>query len=309
MAQSRIIEVEFNIRDRGRSLTGIERSRFDWQSACRVINNANTQEKAKHGDLFGYLGHAYRMAFGLDPQESSLTKLGMQVYEPAFLTRVIEANEQAGTVYHRTEICDTKEGDTVMRMNGRKHGGFSSVFSTKAMGAKDIAREFFGFDYVYLVNYSSNRSKVQSQAQMDSAAGAATKEMVMFGEGETVIYMDSCGSLNQFDSASMMRGLMLEQQDQFNAMLERFDEVAEQLGASRSQAADLMEQLDSAAVAMDSKNTELARFMRLARQGRSHLSLEQLTSRRQHQEPEKPKVSNAPKRDDSMLQGFISRNR
>lgn len=269
----RFVDVEFNIADRGRKQTGIDRSRFDYLSAIRVINSDRTKEKLAHGDLFGYLGHAYRMAFGLDPQESVVTRLGVKVYQPAFLITAIEGDEKTGMVYHRVEFCDTENGDTVRRLQAKGHGGFSSVFRTQDQGMKDIALEFYGFDYVYLVNYSSNRAP-RSQAQMDSAAGTATKDMVMFGEGDNVLYFDSCGSMVQYDTARQIQAFLQESSARENQIIQEFTEAEMNLEISRQQAAGLKEQLDSAAVQILERDEIIKKLRSNAAKGRSSVQLD-----------------------------------
>lgn len=158
--------VTFDISKRGRDKTGIDRSRFDWKSACRVINNSHTKEKLKNRDLFGYLGHAYRTVFGLNPMESVVKPSGdVKVYDPAFLITAISADEKTGKVTFTIEYCDNEMGDRVRRLYEKNHGGFSTVFSTNPKLMYDEADEFFGCDYVYIPNYSTNR---KTQAMMDS---------------------------------------------------------------------------------------------------------------------------------------------
>ena len=185
------IEAEYDVSDRKRKHTGVPRTSWDWQSCIDLVNGEQTQEKVLHRDLHGYLGHSYRETYGLCPKEVLFDANGVKVFEPSHVTVEIEGDAKKGIIYHKAEVMDNQFGKTISRLNRNKLGGFSIVVWNEPHGSKLKSTECYGFDYVYIPNYSENRGyKTAAMAQMDSGS-PIIKPIVMFGD--FCMYADSVG--------------------------------------------------------------------------------------------------------------------
>lgn len=147
--------IRYNLAERGRKVRGVERN-FDTAAAARLINGPDVQERVKHGDMLGYFGHWPRVKFGLNPAEGGLVDGKMVSLEPAIRTIHIKADPD-GWVEHEAEFLDTPSGKISARLHAAKVGGFSSVIDTRPVGSKAFPTGFFGFDFVFEPNYSTNR--------------------------------------------------------------------------------------------------------------------------------------------------------
>lgn len=211
------IEAEYKVGDRGRKLTGVARSSWDWRSCIELVNSDQSQEKVRHRDLFGYLGHSYREAYGLCPPEVMIDANGVKILEPSHVTVDIEGDLDKGVIYHKAEVLDNQFGKTISKLNKNRMGGFSVVVWNEPNGAMLKPTEFYGWDYVYIPNYSGNRGyKSAAMAQMDSG-NPILKPVAMFGD--FYVYGESLGALAgqaQMDDAF---GSFQRQQEQANAMI------------------------------------------------------------------------------------------
>jgi hypothetical protein len=156
--------IKYNVTERGRKHTGQAR-RFDTMTLCDIVNSPRTQERVKHGDMFGYFGHWPRIHFGMNPSEGGVVNGKQVAIEPAFRTVFLNA-DQAGNVEHEAEFLDTPHGRVASRLYTQNSGGFSSAIDTRKRNGVDIPTDFYGFDYVLEPNYTTNRGH---KVALDSA--------------------------------------------------------------------------------------------------------------------------------------------
>ncbi len=152
MTTDRIV---YNVRERGRKFRGQDRC-FDTAALAALINGPEIQEKVRHGDMLGYFGHWPRVKFGMEPQEGGILD-GKVVSLPVALRTVELSATDDGTITHRAQFLDTNEGRIAQRLYESKSGGFSSAITPLPGTMPVIAKGFFGFDYVYEPNYTTNR--------------------------------------------------------------------------------------------------------------------------------------------------------
>lgn len=166
--------IRYNLRDRGRTLTGQARN-FDIRAICDAVNSPECQERVAARDMVGYLGHWPRVRFGLDATEGGIAEGKAHAVEPAIVTTHLRASYD-GTVEHRTEFLDTPPGQIAERMFENRVGGFSSAI--------DEARpRFVAFDYVANPNYTNNsfRGVVLDDA-LSGPSGPLTYDQVLAAE-------------------------------------------------------------------------------------------------------------------------------
>lgn len=147
--------IKFNVTERGRKHRGQDRN-FDTVTMAQLINGAEVQEKVKHGDMVGYLGHWPRIKFGMNPCEGGIVDGKAVALEPAIRTVSIKAFPD-GTIEHEAEFLDTAPGKMAARMHASKTGGFSSAIDTRRIADKQMPTGFYGFDYVLEPNFTHNR--------------------------------------------------------------------------------------------------------------------------------------------------------
>ena len=147
--------IRFNVKERFRKHRGQDRN-FDTVALAQLVNGPAVQEKVKHGDMVGYLGHWPRVKFGMNPAEGGIVDGKAVWLEPAIRTISITAQPD-GTIDHEVEFLDTAPGKMAARMYGSKMGGFSSAIDTRRVADKQIPTGFYGFDYVYEPNFTKNR--------------------------------------------------------------------------------------------------------------------------------------------------------
>lgn len=147
--------IKYSVKDRGRKHRGQDRN-FDTVALAQLINSPAIQEKIKHGDMVGYLGHWPRVKFGMNPSEGGIVDGKAISLEPAVRTTILRAFPD-GTIEHETEFLDTAPGKMAARMYASKAGGFSSAIDTRRVADKQIPTGFYGFDYVFEPNFTHNR--------------------------------------------------------------------------------------------------------------------------------------------------------
>lgn len=147
--------ITYNVRERGRKYRGVDRH-LDTAALAKMINGPDVQERVKHGDLLGYFGHWPRVKFGMTPQEGAIVD-GKAVVLPVALRTVELRAEANGTISHKAEFLDTEAGHVAEGLYKSKAGGFSSAIDVVPRTSPAIPRGFYGFDYVYEPNYSTNR--------------------------------------------------------------------------------------------------------------------------------------------------------
>lgn len=157
---SRITQkITYNLAERGRTHTGIDRSNIDIRSMVDAINSSVTQELVATGDLYGFYGHEVRALYGMNPPDSIHTEDGREIrIAPAIRTVELSADNQ-GNVTHREEFLENEAGEYAYQQYKAKIGGFSTavLFQPQANGSR-IVSGFYGFDYVRNPNYATNTS-------------------------------------------------------------------------------------------------------------------------------------------------------
>ena len=175
--------ITYNVTDRGRKARGQDRN-FDTVALAKLINGASVQEKVKHGDMLGFLGHWPRIKFGMEPAEGGVVD-GKAVVMPTAVRTVELSAESDGTITHRTQFLDTEHGEAAYRLFKSKAGGFSSAIDAVPGTSPAITRGFYGFDYVYEPNFTQNRGHaVTLDCVSEDMAGLLDAVLLMAGEGD-----------------------------------------------------------------------------------------------------------------------------
>lgn len=207
-------KIVYNVRERGRKLTGKDRN-FDTVALARMINGPQVQERVKNRDLLGYYGHWPRVKFGMNVTEGAILDGKPVALEPAIVTTSVKADPD-GTIEHEVEFLDTNTGRLASRLYQSKAGGLSSAIDTRRVGDKLIPTGFYGFDFVFEPNYTTNRGYVlDSVGDLDS---------------ESLSVLDEVGEYNRtLDAANMLLDSMQQQYDAMAAALERSELEREEL--------------------------------------------------------------------------------
>nr|WP_319566279.1 hypothetical protein [uncultured Rhodoferax sp.] len=175
--------ITYNVNDRGRKARGQDRN-FDTGALARFINGNYVQEKVKHGDMLGFLGHWPRIKFGMEPAEGGVVD-GKAVVMPTAVRTVELRAETDGTITHRTQFLDTDHGEAAYRLFKSKAGGFSSAIDVVPGTSPAITRGFYGFDYVYEPNFTKNRGHaVVLDGVSEDMAGLLDAVLLMASEGD-----------------------------------------------------------------------------------------------------------------------------
>lgn len=166
--------IKYNLFDRKRKYNGQERHADAMRWLIDAINSKATQERVSFKDMAGFYGHWPRMKLGLNPQEGGIIDGKPVVIEPALRTVVLMA-EPNGDVTHQAEFLDNEAGRTAWGLYNQGLGGFSSAIDT----AKRI---FWGFDFVFEPNYSSNRGHEVPVFDSCMSFDSATIEESQYGK-------------------------------------------------------------------------------------------------------------------------------
>lgn len=199
--------ITYNIGDRDRQFTGVDRSDIDIQSMVDRINAPDVQELVSTGDMFGYYGHEIRGRFGMNPPDVWVSPNGESIrIEPAFRTIKFSADND-GNVTTQHEFLDTDNGKYAQRLYANKAGGFSSAIMRKmGQAGKYLITAVNGFDYVRQPNYNTNRghgmfdslvwvNETATAAMFDSMNGITPHQAAIKQALETAI-------LHQYDSVA-----------------------------------------------------------------------------------------------------------
>lgn len=162
--------IRYNVNERGRDFTGVDRE-VDINALCLVVNGPVVQEHVRKGDIYGYMGHGFRVKYGLDLPEAILDPLSGKTItlEPAVKTVMIKAYPD-GTIEHQQEFLPTASGRIAQRLYQGKAWGFSSVFYAPLQNGKRTPKNYFGMDFVKSPNYDTNRGY---DAMLDSTNAGA----------------------------------------------------------------------------------------------------------------------------------------
>lgn len=208
--------LKYDLKDRGRKLTGQDRSNVDIAAMVDQINSPKTQEMVNTGSLVGFYGHQIRQRFGLFPPETALIDGKAVRLEPAFKTNLIKANLD-GTVEHQHEFLDNESGEFARRQYLANGGGFSTAVTYRPSGTKLIPTVFAGFDFVWQPNYATN---VGDGQLFD---GLFVPEN---GDGGIPLF-DSATDAQRLDPATAMLAHALERQ-----IIQNFDSIHSQIALS-----------------------------------------------------------------------------
>jgi len=149
--------IKYNLNDRGRVLTGKDRSNVDVQAMINKINSPYIQEQVDSGTLNGFCGHQIRQRHGMIPPESAEVDGKIILLEPSHRTVYLKADDD-GTVTHKQEFYENDAGEHVLRQYKAKIGGFSTAVNYFVDGPILRPNVFGGFDYVFAPNFTENAS-------------------------------------------------------------------------------------------------------------------------------------------------------
>lgn len=235
--------LQYNLHDRGRQHTGIDRSNVDFKKMIQLINSPQTQEMVKTGQLVGYYGHQIRQRYGMVPPESVPIDGKMVQLAPAFRTIEIKATSD-GTVTHRAEFLDNRVGKFAQEQYLAKIGGFSTAVNYRKTPPNLLTpSSFFGFDYVVQPNYATNIGDGQL------FDGLAIPEEL---ENEISCF-DSATDITLLDPSKAMIAHLLEQQ-----IISTYDSINTQVALEQinEQALDQIDAL-SQQMAMQQRKRDL----------------------------------------------------
>ncbi|NDM09807.1 hypothetical protein [Acinetobacter baumannii] len=147
--------LSYNLHDRCRKYTGVDRSNVDVDVMINLINSNHVQEMVATNSLQGFYGHQIRQRYGMVPPETVPIKGKLVYLSRAFKTIELRASKD-GTVEHREEFYDNEPGEIALQDYKAQAGGFSTSVNYKNVGGRLIPTGFFGFDFVAQPNYASN---------------------------------------------------------------------------------------------------------------------------------------------------------
>lgn len=153
---SRITQkITYNLHDRGRNATGVDRSNVNVQAMIAKFNSPEVQEHIKAGTLHGYCGHQIRQRYGMIPPETVIIDGRQVMLEPAIRTVFLHADKD-GNVTHQQEFYENESGNHVYRQYKAKVGGFSTALNYLVNGSELLPNIMGGFDYVFAQNFADN---------------------------------------------------------------------------------------------------------------------------------------------------------
>jgi len=230
--------IKFNVTKRHRKERGQDRN-FDTAGLASIINGAEVQEMVKNGDLVGYYGHWVRQKFGLNPVEGVVHEGRQVLIQPAIRTVYLKAYNN-GDIEHKQEFLDTDSGKFCEKLYKSKTGGLSSTIKFDTIRGKQIARKFFGFDYVLEPNYTKNRG-------WEVACDSVLMPNFAFdsvGDSMIDIMDDDIDALaDYFDSISMHNALLESKEAEINALREENKRILCALDSCETENAELYSML------------------------------------------------------------------
>lgn len=209
--------ISFNLRERGRVLTGIPRD-FDVPRIVAAINSDECQERVRLRDCVGYYGHWARIKFGMNPAEGGVDGGKAVSVEPAVVTTFIEA-EKDGTIHHKQEFLNVgtkgSAGKIAQQLHESRIGGFSFVIDNKSPSFK-------GADYVLNANFVTNRGYTLDSAFEAACAGGVCSLGMTRDDLDSAIYDEQLEGMQLIlDSALTMDSMSLMALQQMQDELER----------------------------------------------------------------------------------------
>lgn len=180
-------EITYNLYERGRKYTGIDRNNMNVPLLVKMINSPAVQEMVKLGQLHGYYGHQIRALYGMTPPETMFVNGKTIRLEPAFKTIYLKAKDN-GDVSHVAEFYNNDSGEFAKRQYQAGVGGFSTAISCEKIGMSYNPTGFYGFDYVTQQNYYDNMGDGQL---FDSATARASEREQQLLREQIVMQFDS----------------------------------------------------------------------------------------------------------------------
>lgn len=234
--------IRYNITNRNRKYVGQPRN-FNVAKVVQLINSNTVQELVEKGDLFGYLGHDVRQTYGMTPSETGVAtnadgKLQMLPIEPCIRTISIKAYDD-GTIEHEAEFIDNHLGRTAWEWFKNKMGGFSSVF----WPTPENPTAFFGFDYVRMPNFDSNRGYMVADSAMydiaDEQKQLSLKQRAALRQAkleETAAIMDSIAHnyINMQQQVAVEKNTNQELLRKLNCLQAAYDSAQQDIAALKS---------------------------------------------------------------------------
>lgn len=211
--------ITYNLYERGRKITGIDRSNVDMKAMIALIQSASTQEVVNAGQMYGYYGHEIRARYGMTPPDSVEINGKMVMLAPCCRTLELTVDND-GNVSHRQEFLDNEQGEFARLQYLAKVGGFSTsiTYNRELLGGLTPVL-LAGFDYVAQPNYVQNTSdgalfdglfvpNNQTDANLVSCFDSATDLSALAQPQATIARMLESSILNQFDSINAQIALM-----------------------------------------------------------------------------------------------------
>ena len=206
---NRTKRITYNVHDRGRQHRGVDRH-FDTAALAALINGPDVQERVKLGDMQGYYGHWPRIKFGMQTQEGGILD-GKVISLPLAVRCTYLHCDDQGNITHEHEFLDTVEGRLAERLYDSQSGGFSSAIDAIPRTRPSIPTDFYGFDYVFEPNYTTNRGH---KAVLDAITSPDAEEREeMFALLDAAMADSTAAAshmLNLFDSLQAQHQLALE---------------------------------------------------------------------------------------------------
>lgn len=246
--------ITFNIKDRGRIYTGVDRKNVNYEAWIQLINSPATQELVKTGSMLGYYGHQLRMLYGLQVPETVIVN-GKQVsISPALRTIELSCDAE-GNVTHRQEFLNTTEGDTALNYYRNNIGGFSSANDYKNVNGVIYPTVAFGFDYVLQPNYATN---IGDSVLLDSLSGDLVRTnleqsfFAMYDSIHKVAYANHNAEINlqrAIESENQLLAAQAEKEHRLELQKERDNKM---LDSALCPTQDIDEYLNNAKLFLDS---------------------------------------------------------
>ncbi|MFP5065479.1 hypothetical protein [Acinetobacter pittii] len=205
--------LSYNLHDRCRKYTGVDRSNVDVDAMINLINSDYVQEMVATNSLQGYYGHQIRQRFGMVPPETVIIKGKLVYLASAFKTIELRAFKD-GTVEHREEFYENEPGEVALQQYKAQAGGFSTAVNYKNVGGRLIPTGFFGFDFALLPNFASNVGD-----------GQLFDDLFIPEEPESVVScFDSATDISQLTPSEIVIAQLLEDQ-----ILQTYDNINSQI--------------------------------------------------------------------------------
>ena len=208
-------KITYNVHERGRQTRGVDRI-FNLPALGQMIRSGDVQERVKHGDMMGYLGHWPRLVFGMAMVEGGVYKGNAITLQPAVRTIFLDADDE-GNITHQEEFLATDDGGVAAKLYASKAGGFSSAIDAIPNTFPHEPLDVYGFDYVYEPNYSTNRGYTSMLDGVNMAEALA-------GEGGMLALLDAVSTQGN-GAAAMLSRMFDSLKGQYDQLLQSYEAV------------------------------------------------------------------------------------